>query len=199
MAASQYADIEPAFGPLANGLIDFVRLRASESVLDVGTGSGLAARASLSSCRTVLALDFSRAMLRSAKGYGVGNLLQSDMHDLALSSSVFDVVLASFALNSTDPVRCLSEIDRVLLPGGRFAMQEWGASDPLSMLVTDTIAIYAVDDPPSELDTVRTAVEIAVPWDDVDEPEDVVCMVKEAGFCDIAMEIVRPSVLLGSV
>ena len=195
-AANNYADSEPAFGPLVDKLIGFADLQPGERVLDVGTGSGLAARSAIRSNCLVFALDFSHSMLGIARGQGVGNLIQSDMHNLALGSSAFDVVLASFALNSTDPARCLSEIWRVLLPGGRVVLQEWGAADPLSVLVADTIADYAVADPPPELAAVRAAVEIAVPWDDIDGPEDVVAIMAEIGFLDVEMEVLQESVVL---
>ncbi|MBN1310417.1 MAG: methyltransferase domain-containing protein [Anaerolineae bacterium] len=198
-AAHRYVDIEPAYGPLADGLIGFAKLQPGDRVLDVGTGSGLAARGSVRAGCTAFAVDYSRAMLGVAKSQGVGNLLQSDTHDLALRSSTFDVVLASFALNSTDPTRCLSEARRVLAPGGRVALQEWGAPDPLTVLVWDTIADYAVEEPPPELAAVRAAVEAPVLWDDIEGPDDVVAIMVETGFCDVEMEVVRPAVVLPDV
>ncbi|MBN1428174.1 MAG: methyltransferase domain-containing protein [Anaerolineae bacterium] len=198
-AAGHYRDVEPAFGPLADALIEVARLKAGEWVLDVGAGSGLVARSGIALACFVFALDFSRAMLQIARGNGVDNLLQSDMRHLSLRSSTFDVVLASFALNSTDPMRSLAEIWRVLVPEGRFVLQEWGAPDPLSEIVSDTIAEYAVDDPLPELAAMRAMVATPVPWDDIDGPDDIVAMAAETGFCDVEVGIVCLPVILPDV
>lgn len=194
--APRYADIEPAFGPLVDGLIRLAAPQPHERVLDVGTGSGLGARRCIPLCRIVVGLDFSRRMLRVAGEYGLGNLLQSDIHNLALGSSTLDVALASFALNGTDPARSLAEIRRVLSPGGRLVMQEWGAPDPLSELVSGTVADYAGDNPPPALASLRAAMEAPVPWDDLDGPDDVAALVRHAGFSEVEMALERPSVRL---
>jgi SAM-dependent methyltransferase len=197
--APRYVDIEPAFGPLVDELIALAAPKAHERVLDAGTGTGLAARRCVDLSRMVCGLDFSRQMLETARGYGSGNLLRSDIHQLPLGSSAFDVVLASFALNSADPARSLSEVCRVLVPGGRLVFQEWSVLDPLSELVLDTVAGYAVDDPPPALAAMRALMEAPVPWDDLDGPDDIETLVKDVGFADIEMKLERALVRLPDV
>jgi ubiquinone/menaquinone biosynthesis C-methylase UbiE len=198
-AAGRYDDVEPAFEPLAVGLVHFARLGSGQCVLDVGTGTGLAARQCVSLGSTVFALDFSRPMLESARRHGVANLFQTDSHHLAAASNAFDVVLASFALNSTDPVRSLAEMWRVLVPGGQLALQEWGVLDPLSGLVSDTVAGYAVEDPPPDLAVMRASMETRLPWDNIDGPDDIVKIAEDTGFRDIEVEVVQPAVTLPRV
>lgn len=198
-AAPRYAAIEPAFGPLVDELIVLAAPEARQRVLDVGTGSGLAARRCIGLNRVVYGLDFSRQMLKAARGYGLGNLLQSDMHQLALGSGSFDVVLASFALNSVDPARSLAEMHRVLTPGGRLALQEWGASDPLSELVSDTVAAYAVDEAPPALAAMRAAMEAPAPWDDLDGADDVADLAEDVGFVNVEMTLAQRLVRLADV
>lgn len=197
--ALRYLDIEPIFGSLVDGLVELAAPHSHQRVLDVGTGSGLAVRRCVKLSRMVCGLDFSHRMLRAASEYGLGNLLQSDMHNLALGSSAFDVVLASFALNSVDPACSLAEIRRVLAPGGRLVIQEWGASDPLSELVSDTVAGYAVDDPPPALAAMRAVMETPVPWDDLDGPDDIAALVRDVGFVDVEMTLERLLIRLPGV
>lgn len=198
-AAPRYVDIEPVFGPLVDGLVALAAPQSHERVLDAGTGSGLAARRCISLSRAVVGLDFSRQMLRAASRYGLPLLLQSDMHSLALRAGAFDVVLVSFALNGGDPGLSLPEMWRVLAPGGRLAIQEWGVLDPLSELVSETMAGYVVEHPSPALCAMRAVIEAPAPWDDLDGPDDVAALVERVGFSGVEMAVERPLVRLPGV
>ncbi|GAB4469746.1 MAG: hypothetical protein Kow00124_05210 [Anaerolineae bacterium] len=194
-AAANYAEhIEPAFGPLAAVLVRSAGVQLGERVLDLGTGSGAAARHAAALGAEAFALDFSPAMLAAARRQGTPNLLCADMHALPLASCSFDVVLAAFAFNSTDPTISMAEARRVLKPGGRLALHEWGTEDALEAILNDTLAAYAVEDPPPDLALIRERAEVPLPWDTLESMEDIVGVLRGAGFVRIRAAVINPTV-----
>jgi ubiquinone/menaquinone biosynthesis C-methylase UbiE len=189
-AALRYAAIEPAFSPLAANLVRYARLQAGERVIDLGTGSGLVARLAGGAGRHVCGLDFSRAMLLAAQARGSGCLIQGDMHRLPFRASSFDVALAALALNSTDPQLSLREAWRILRPGGRLVLAEWGTSDGLSELVYETLDAYAVEDPPPALAALRAAQRQPHPWDQIETAADLRAALAAAGFDPVRIRTV---------
>ncbi len=135
-------------------------------------------------------------MVSEAQRLGIRRAVQGDMHALPLPATAFDVALAVFSFNSTDPRRSLREAWRVLRPGGRLAAQEWGASDALSDLLDDTLGEYAVDDPPPVLAARLAAQQVPHPWDELETVEDIVAAVREAGFGPVTGEAVALTVPL---
>lgn len=199
-AAPGYAaDIEPAFLPLAASLVRAASLQPTDRVLDLGSGTGLVARLARAHCAAVTALDFSHRMLQQAAQLGASQPVQGDMHGLPLRSAAFDVVLAALAFNSTDPARSMAEAFRVLKPGGRLVMQEWGTVDSLSVLLEETLSDYAVEDPPPALAARREARFAYHPWDELETSEDIVTMLQDAGFTGVAVDVVTPPVTFDSV
>ncbi len=183
LAAGRYAqDIEPALESLAQRLIALADLKPHERVIDLGTGTGLAARLALQSTSRVVGLDFAYEMLISARRQGARALIRGDMHHLGVRAGIFDVALASFAFNSTDPRISFAEANRILSPGGRLVLQEWGSTDALSNLVSETIVEYMVDDPPPDLARLRAEISASTPWDDLESADGIVACLAEARF-----------------
>jgi ubiquinone/menaquinone biosynthesis C-methylase UbiE len=200
LAARRYAaDIEPAFAPLAAGLVDFAEIARGTSVVDLGTGTGLLARMVADISGAVCAIDFSRRMLREARRQGVRREIQADLHALPFRDGTFRLALASFAFNSTDPDVSLREAWRIVQPGGRLVFQEWGAPDPLSEIVSDTLASYAVDDPSPELARMRSETEQPVAWDDLESLDEIQDIVARAGFEVSRVEVLDAEVLLADL
>lgn len=199
--ASRYVErIDPAFKPLAEGLVDFAALQPHERVLDLGTGTGLAALAAARHAGQVVGLDHSRPLLKQARtkpGGPTGNtvtFVQGDMHWLGLRDGTFDVVMGAFSFNSTDPARVFPEVFRVLAPGGRLAMQEWGTKDPLSEIVYDVLDEYCVDDPPPPLAALREALSTPDAWDDLEGIDDLTETLEKAGFQNVTSRTETQSV-----
>jgi demethylmenaquinone methyltransferase / 2-methoxy-6-polyprenyl-1,4-benzoquinol methylase len=98
-------------------------------VLDLACGTGDLSRAALAGGLRVIGADLSRGMLE-ANGTGTP-LLQVDGAGLPLAEGSVDGVLCGYALrNLTDLPGSLSEMARVLRPGGRLAVLEVGDPPP---------------------------------------------------------------------
>jgi demethylmenaquinone methyltransferase/2-methoxy-6-polyprenyl-1,4-benzoquinol methylase len=98
-------------------------------LLDIGAGTGdlaLALRTRFPE-RCIVGADLSREMMRMAvtKGRGHLRLIQADVQDLPFPDATFAGITTAFTLrNVADLPTVLKEIERVLVPGGRFACLE---------------------------------------------------------------------------
>ncbi len=109
---------------------------AGTDVLDVACGTGdLAAHFARAHARSVVALDYTKAMLdigktkalREGGAVGAIRFIEGDAQDLPFSDSSFDIVSIAFGIrNVADPARAIREFHRVLRPGGRLAILEFG-------------------------------------------------------------------------
>ncbi len=180
--------IEPVFQPLVEWLVNSAQLRADDRVLDLGCGTGLAAREAARAAGTVVSLDLSRGMVRSAAALRTPHPVQGDMHSLPFRAASFSVVIAAFALNSTEPRQALGEARRVLREHGRLVALEWDEPDDLSEMVSEIIAGYATEDPPPALAAFRDRMTLAIPWDDLDSIVGLEPLLNQAGFTHIRLE-----------
>jgi ubiquinone/menaquinone biosynthesis C-methylase UbiE len=118
----------PAFQELRDRILLRAQLRASDRLLDIGTGTGLLAIAAAPLVSRVSALDLSPAMCRrlqeKCEQLRIENVevLTGTATRLPLEHSAFDVVVSNYCfhhLSAPDKARALAEIRRVLRPGGR--------------------------------------------------------------------------------
>lgn len=97
------------------------RVKGKE-VLEIATGPGLLAKHIAPAAKSVLATDYSDGMIAEAGKGGCPENLRFEVADamaLPYDDRSFDVVLIANALHIVpDPAKVLSEIDRVLRPGG---------------------------------------------------------------------------------
>lgn len=150
--AARYADGAPLRDSLQRVLLEHAALQPGEQVLDLAAGPGVLARAAARQVLPdgwVLASDIAEVMLaegqRRARAEGLPDLLAAacDAEHLSFGDARFDVVLIGLGLFILpDPARALSEIHRVLRPGGRIALSVWGPRDrvPLISRAQDCIA-----------------------------------------------------------
>lgn len=97
-----------------------------DHVLDVACGSGLAIELARMRGATAAGLDAAKRLITVAQFRSPDSDIRvGDMHDLPWADGTFDVVTSFRGVWGTTP-DALSEITRVLKPGGRFAMTCWG-------------------------------------------------------------------------
>jgi demethylmenaquinone methyltransferase/2-methoxy-6-polyprenyl-1,4-benzoquinol methylase len=111
-------------------------LTGTERVLDVCTGTAdlaIAARAASPGAAFVVGVDFAAAMLRVGleKIRRLGDaqvaLVRGDATRIPVASGSVDRVTMAFGIrNVEDPAAACTEVHRVLVPGGRFAILEFG-------------------------------------------------------------------------
>jgi demethylmenaquinone methyltransferase/2-methoxy-6-polyprenyl-1,4-benzoquinol methylase len=144
---TMFARIAPRYD-LANEVLSFgihrlwrraaVRLsgaREGEAILDCATGTGdlaLAFKRRIGSGGTVIGTDFCPEMLAPApdKARRAGLDVRFEVADamaLPYRDASFDVASIAFGIrNVDDPLKCLRELSRVVKPGGRVVVLEFG-------------------------------------------------------------------------
>jgi len=112
-------------------LVELAQLRGDEHVLDIATGGGHTALAFAPHVRTVVASDLTPQMLVAAEVFirdqGVTNVSfeRADAEALPFADASFDIVTARIAPHHfPNPQRFVSEVARVLRPGGRFLLDD---------------------------------------------------------------------------
>jgi ubiquinone/menaquinone biosynthesis C-methylase UbiE len=119
-----------ASGPLqfqqpAHDLVSFLQISAGDTFLDIGSGSGLIAKAAMEVSRFVTALDSSIEMLRQQQNTGVRRVV-ADAQELPFDADTFDRIAAGFVITHLPDYRKgLKDWKRVLRPGGFLAATAW--------------------------------------------------------------------------
>jgi ubiquinone/menaquinone biosynthesis C-methylase UbiE len=114
-------------------ILQMLPIKNSESVLDVGAGSGyLTIPAAKLTSGTVYALDMDTRMLnvidRKAKAANIKNiqLLQGSIDDIRIPDGSLDFALASLILHEVRPLyKVFQQIGRIMKMGGHFLCLEY--------------------------------------------------------------------------
>ncbi|MCL4757737.1 MAG: methyltransferase domain-containing protein [Rhodocyclaceae bacterium] len=144
--AQRYAAGAAMRSALADALLDAAALAPGQRVLDLASGPCLLAHDAARQVLPqgwVLASDIAENMLIEGRrrfdpsdpAAGALRYAAADAEHLCLPDASFDRVLAGLALFMfPHPNRALSEIRRVLRPGGRFALSVWGPREEVPLL-----------------------------------------------------------------
>jgi SAM-dependent methyltransferase len=143
-AAVRYQDVIVPWilGPFAEALVELASPRLGESVLDVGCGTGAAARAAALAVGRdgrVVGLDLNVGMLEVARGIDLAEdarpgdpepapieWIEATAAAMPLADRSFDAVVSAQVLQFVPELDAAAgEIVRVLRPGGRAAVSVW--------------------------------------------------------------------------
>jgi ubiquinone/menaquinone biosynthesis C-methylase UbiE len=108
-------------------------LKPGHLVLEIGCGTGYFTVEILKSGSEVKAIDISPELLALARKELAGARVtfhEEDAHNLSFPDDYFDRIIGSSVLHHLDIQKALSEIFRVLKPGGRIAFTEPNMANP---------------------------------------------------------------------
>lgn len=150
-------DFIPAiFGQWPPVFIDVAKVGPGDEVLDVGCGTGVLTRELvplIGASGSVTAVDLSENMLSVARETAPGaDFRQANVMSLPFGDDSFDAVISAFMLMFVaEPDKAISEMWRVVRPGGRVVTGVWEALDAnpvyskLVNIVTQTVDKKAGD------------------------------------------------------
>lgn len=174
---------------LNHRLVGDARLRPGLKVLDLGSGTGypaLLAAQTVGPLGSVIGLDLAEQMVaaadRKAQRLSLTNVMfrQGDVTTLPFENRSFDAVTSRFCLMFLPDIpRAVSEIARVLKPGGWMAVAVWAAPDKNPSISLSMEAIRKVVDLPPPDPAAPGIFRLA-------KPGDLSGMVERAGFNDVS-------------
>ncbi len=113
---------------------EFAQISNGDTVIDLGSGAGndcFVARSLTGIEGKVIGVDFTEAMIKKARentdklGYNNVEFRFGDIDDMPISDNTGDVVVSNCVLNLVpDKAKVISEIYRVLKPGGHFSISD---------------------------------------------------------------------------
>lgn len=190
--AEAYARTQaPVFVAPAATLVDLLEIGRGARALDVGTGTGVAARALASKAGPdglVVGIDASVGMLRQAvREDAAPRFAAATAIDLPFRDGTFGFVTACFVVSHFQRYEtALYDILRVLARGGRMGITTWGPHDEQD----DFRRTWrGVAEQFSEVGVLNDAMRRALPWEELFADRDRMKEVlHEAGLRDIWIE-----------
>jgi ubiquinone/menaquinone biosynthesis C-methylase UbiE len=184
----------PVFALFARDLIADASPVPGDIVLDIGTGTGVAAlevSKAVPSVGLVVGIDRSPAMIGLAReksaraGLRTARFHVMNAEDLRFPEEFFDVVISNCGIAIANFAGGMKEVLRVLRPGGVFAFNDWHLIDVKPhKIFGDVLGKYRTADPSPQLARERFALATTERFHHWLSPDTQQRIVGEAGFED---------------
>lgn len=132
---------------------EFAKIKESDTVIDLGSGAGndaFIARRFTGASGKVLGVDFTEAMIHKARAnaekLGLNNVefRLGDIDDMPVTSNYANVIVSNCVLNLVpNKYKVISEIYRVLKPGGHFSISDIVLEGELPAKWKEVAELYA--------------------------------------------------------
>jgi ubiquinone/menaquinone biosynthesis C-methylase UbiE len=199
----------PIFRLFARDLVKNASLSRGDVVLDLGTGSGVAAVEASRECRSlrlVVGIDRSDAMIALARKEAIKthrrNLRFIKMNGEALHfpDGFFDAAISNCGIGITDFGKGLNEILRVLRPGGVLVFNDWHLIDVKPhRIFGEVLGKYRTANPSPQLARERLALARMESFHHSLSSETQLEMVHDSGFEDAQLTNRRYKVRMSGV
>jgi SAM-dependent methyltransferase len=179
--------------------LDAAAIHRSDSVLDVGCGTGQTTRdaARVATNGLALGVDLSSQMIALAKETAVGEGLanvefqQGDAQNHPFESASFDVVISRMgSMFFGDPGAAFANLRRALRPGGRLTLLTWQAAADNEWLTEFRAAMAVGRDLPSPPHDAPGPFAFA-------DPARVTAILANAGFTDVSFHALNAPMMFG--
>ncbi len=156
----------PIFRRFAHDLVTEAHVSVGHVVLDVGTGTGIAAMEAVKRTKSngiVLGIDRSEPMLELAKEKcaKVKNVsfLRMNAERMTFPDEVFDAAISNCGMSYATFHETISEIFRVVRKGGSFTFNDWHLIDvPAHRTFSEILRQHRTEHPSEQLTLLRAAV-----------------------------------------
>lgn len=156
----------PIFRRFARHLVSDAHISAGHVVLDIGTGTGVAAMEAVRRARAdgiVLGIDRSAPMLELARTKYANaknvSFLKMDAERMTFPDDFFDAVISNCGMSYTTFHETIAEIFRVVRKGGSFTFNDWHLIDvPAHRTFSEILRRHRTEHPSENLSSRRAAV-----------------------------------------
>jgi SAM-dependent methyltransferase len=174
--------------PAAESFVAWLALPSGQRWLDVGCGTGALTAAALAAAdpREVMGVDPSAEFIGMATARIVDPRVRFEIGDaraLPMPGETFDAVVASLALNwIPDPEAAITEMARVVQPGGTVGAYVWDYAGEMQLVRTFWQAAIALDPAAAALDQARQF--------PICQPEPLASLFRQADLAAVAVHAI---------